>query len=218
MTDSEKAKRLEEFMPVIKRVAYRVAKDTYIVERDDLEQELVLFVLGRPTLPTPEEAKGKFSMQSFLTRVAKMYAFEQKQQHYLIDPNVSYEVADIKVILETHFNRDHWTAITEGESVEDKIAAHSDVAWSLNQLKPDDKAFVATCYTSEKRPASGTKEYRRLRDIVIKVCNMLNHYTRADEGNGVGRRKVISNSQADFIIHTHTDGDGFNFANSRILR
>lgn len=203
MTISEQ--RLAEFMPVIQRVARRVASETYIIEREDLEQELTLFVLGRSTLPTPDEAK--FSMYSFLTRVAKTYAFEQKQQHYMIDPNVSYEVADIKTILETHFDRDHWTAVTEGESVEDKVAAHSDVAWSLNQLKPDDKAFVAECYTSGKRPASGTKEYRRLRDIIIKVANMLNHYTRSDEGNGPGRRKALSNSQASAILSNHTDGD-----------
>lgn len=191
--------KLEEFLPLIKRVARRVAGEHHIVEAQDLEQELILFVLSRgESLPAPSEVA--WSMQSFLTRVARTYAFDQKQQHYLISASESYEVKDIREILMTHFDHANWDCVREDESVEESIAAHSDVAWALDRLTLVEKTFVAECYTAERLPLSGTKEYRKLRDLIIKIANMVNHYTRSDEGEGPGRRKVISNSTARATI------------------
>lgn len=201
MTNEEK---LKQFMPIIIKVAKRVAGEYHMVEELDLRQELVLFVLQRgESIPLPSEVE--WSMQSFLTRVARVYAFDQKQQHYLIDPNLSYEVKDIREILQTHFYPELWDCVTANASVEDMVAAHSDVAWALDRLSVADKQFVATCYTSDRLPISGTKEYRKLRDLIIKIANMVNHYTRTDEGEGPGRRKAISNSQARATIDTSTN-------------
>ncbi len=205
MTNEE---RLEEFLPIVKRVARRIASEYHMVEAEDLEQELMMFIIQRgESIPLPSEAS--FSMSSFLTRVARMWAFEQKRAHYIIDPTISYEVKDIREILQTHFSHDMWDYVTEGASVEDMVAAHSDVAWALDRLSPGEKEFVAGCYTAERLPLSGTKEYRKLRDLIIKIANMCNHYTRADEGEGPGRRVVVSNSQAKALL----DQDGY-LANS----
>ncbi len=195
------AERIEEYLPIIKRVARRVAGEYHMVETEDLEQELICFVLQRgDSLPLPSEVD--WSMQSFLTRVARTWCFEQKQQHYLIDPQVSYEVKDIREILTTHFSHDMWDYVADDTSVEDMVAAHSDVAWALDRLSPGEKAFVAECYMANRLPMSGTKEYRKLRDLIIKIANMCNHYTRADEGEGPGRRKAMTNSAARAAIDT----------------
>lgn len=200
-----KEEKLAEFLPLIEKVSRRVASEHHVVEKDDLYQELVVFVLQRGhSLPAPSEVD--WSMQSFLMRVARMYAFDQKQQHYMIDPQESYEVKDVRDILATHFDQTLWDTVREDESVEDAVAAHSDVAWALDRLSADDKTFVANCYQAEKLPASGTKEYRKLRDIIIKIANMLNHWTRTDEGQGPGRRKAMSNSGAQALIDSTTNG------------
>lgn len=191
--------KLAELEPIVVRVAKRIASEHHVIEADDVAQELRLFIIQRGE-SIPAQSEVSWSLQSFLTRVARMYAFRQKQQHYIIDPNVCYEVKDVRVILSTHFNRDHWTAVQDGESVEEAIASHSDVAWALHRLSKDDKDFVARCYTEGPLPASGSKDYRKLRDLIIKIANMLNHWTRADEGNGPGRRKAISNSQASAVL------------------
>ncbi len=127
--------KLEEFLPIIKRVARRVAGEYHMVEAQDLEQELICFVLQRgESLPAPSEVD--WSLQSFITRVARTWCFEQKQQHYLIDPQISYEVKDVREILLTHFDPSMWDAVLEDQSVEDSVAAHSDVAWALDRLAP----------------------------------------------------------------------------------
>lgn len=192
--------RYLEFAPIAKRVARRVSGEYHMVEAADLEQELMMFVLSRgDEFPSPSEAT--FSMQSFLTRVARQYAFGQKQQHYLVDPNLCYEVSDIREIFTTHFDKSMWDSVLEDQSVEDTIAAHSDVAWALDRLLPAEKEFIAGCYTSDNGlPKSGTPEYTKLRNLTIKVANQCNHYTRADEGNGPGRRKAISNSTARALL------------------
>ncbi len=196
--------KLEHFMPIIRRVAKRVSGEYHMVEEQDLRQELVCIILQRgESIPIPSEVE--WSMQSFLTRVARVWAFEQKQQHYLIDPQLSYEVKDIREILQTHFYPELWDCVADNGSVEDQVAAHSDVAWALDRLSPADKQFVAACYTSERLPISGSKEYRKLRDLIIKIANMVNHYTRTDEGEGPGRRKVMSNSQSRNAIAEGTD-------------
>lgn len=195
--------KLEEFLPIIDRVARRVAGEHYVVEKDDLEQELIVFVIKRlksENAPLPLPSEKKMNTQSFLTSVARMYAFEQKQQHYLIDSNISYEMKDVRELLQTHFEPDLWDAVREGESVEERVVAHSDIAWALDRLSAADRTFVAECYRSEQLPRSGTKEYRRLRDVIIKMTNMLNHWTRSDEGEGPGRRRAMSNATANATI------------------
>lgn len=202
--------RYEEFAPICKRVAKRVSGEYHMVEAADLEQELLLFVLGRgDEFPLPSEAN--FSMQSFLTRVARQYAFGQKQQHYLVDPNQCYEVSEIREILTTQFDQSMWDAVSGDESVEDTIAAHSDVAWALDRLAPAEKEFIANCYTAQDGlPKSGTPEYTKLRNLTIKIANQVNHYTRADEGNGPGKRTVVSNAQARALIDASTSSNVFN--------
>ena len=207
MTVSEE--KLAVFIPIIERVARNVSAQHHVVEFEDLQQELLLFVIQRgDSLPAPSEID--WSMKSLLTRVAKMYAFQQKNQHYLIDSRFSYEVKDVKDILLLHFDQSNWDTVRDGQNTEDALAEHSDVAWALDRLSPDDKAFVAECYAKEKLPSSRSKEYRKLRDVVIKIANILNHYTRSDEGNGPGRRKVMSNAQSRAVIdvETHFYGGG----------
>lgn len=199
MTNEEK---LKEFLPIITRVARRIARDYHMIDAEDIEQELICFVLKRMQSDTPlaQPSEVKWSMQSFLNRVGRTYAFQQKQQHYLIDSQISYEVKDIRDILETQFDPTMWDYVSDDSSVEDMVAAHSDVAWALDRLALKDKQFVADCYKAARLPMSGTKEYRKLRDLIIKIANMCNHYTRADEGEGPGRRKAMTNSSARAAI------------------
>lgn len=191
--------KLAEMLPMIKRVAKKVASEHPILEADDLEQELVLMVIQRGD-SLPAQSEVEWSVQSFLTKVARTYGFKMKQQHYMIDPNISYQVSEIKDILTTHFNPDDWDYVREGESVETRVAEHSDVAWALDRLSPEEKAFVAECYSAERLPKANTKEYRNLRAVIIKIANIVNSYTRRDEGNGPGRRKAVSNSHGQQMI------------------
>ncbi len=192
--------RLAKFEPMVRRVARKVAKDyPHLFEIEDLEQELRMFVVKRgDDLPLPGESG--WSPNTLLLQEARGWAFNQKRQVFLIDSNFSYETADVKRILETHFDAELWDAVAEGESVEDKIAAHSDIAWALNRMRQKDQDFIRECYAAKRLPKSGTAEYRQLRDCLVKLTNMCNHYTRSDEGNGPGRRVVVSNATSRAFI------------------
>lgn len=201
MTQEE---RLERFMPAIKKVARNTAYKNELVEYEDILQELTLIILGRPDIPVPGPENPGFSPDRILWGEARLYAFRLKQQHYLISGEYSYQMGEVKLILETHFDQDHWTSVASDESVEDAVAIHSDVAWALDRLSPAEKQFVAEKYTTGSLPKSGTPEYRKLREILIHMTNMLNHYTRADEHEGPGRRKTLSNSASNTLIGNGT--------------
>lgn len=197
--------KIENYTPIIKRVARRVASEHHIIEREDMEQFLYCFVIKRKDSLPDDPKEVDWSVQSRFLQVARTEAFNQKRQHYMIDAAVSYSVKDVKRILLTHFDANDWDVVsTDGESVEDSISEHSDVAWALDHLDPKERSFVAECYKSNEFPASGTKEYRKLNSLTIKIANIANHFTRTDEGEGVGRRKAMSNAQSRAMIDSGT--------------
>lgn len=190
--------RIEAFYPTIQRVARRIASEHRYVDREDIQQHLVLFVLKKPSLPTPEDAT--FSVSRLLTGEARIFCFREKQAHYMTTDEFAYETSEVKEILQGVFDRDAWSAVVDGEDMEARVSMYSDVAWAVDRLKPEDKAIIATAYRDGVRYPSGTKEYRKLRDITVKITNMLNHYARYDEWEGPGRRPVMSNNAANALI------------------
>ncbi len=195
-TPNTDAARLAKFMPTIKRVARKVSQGSHVVETEDLIQELALFVIQRSDVPEPGTAK--FNVGSFLTRVANMYSWDQRQQHYHTKDEFSYQTADVSRILETVFDHDDWGLVASAEDYDpsDWISEYSDVAWGLGRLKDVERQLLEERYKNGIVFASGTPEYRKLRKVVAKLCNILNFYTRADEHDGPGSRKAMSNSAA----------------------
>ncbi len=195
---------IEHYGPTIRQVASAVAKDYPMWPKEDIEQELYAFVLKRgKTIPRIGESK-KFSVKIFLTRVARMEAFSQKRQVYIPNQELSYSIKQVREILWSQFDHDLWDVAVTGETIEDRVAIHSDVAWALDRLKPGKKAFIYECYASGELPKSNTKEYGRLNSALAELTNILNSYTRSDEAKSIGRRTVISNAAASAIIDSDT--------------
>lgn len=201
---------LDHYGPVIKKVSAKVIRDYPMWTREDIEQELYAFVLYRNTT-IPRIGESKFSVQAFLTRVARTLAFDQKRQHYIPNSDTGYSVKNVREILWTHFDISLWESSVAGESIEDRVAAHSDIAWSLDRMKPEKKMVIRDAYLSGEMPKSTTTEYSKLREALIELTNILNTYSRSDEAKSIGRRAVISNANANAIVDHHTSGSGERF-------
>lgn len=206
-TDEE---RIAAFEKLVKQVARNVARDSRFVEIEDLEQELYLFVLQRgESLPLPQDAN--FSLKPLLTGHARMWAFRQRQAHFIISNQFSYRTSEVKKILSEVFDKSTWEGSSDSEeSMEDRVASFSDVAWAIDRLEKKERDLLISIFRDGNMPSSTSKEYNGMQSAVIKLTNILNHYTRADEWEGPGRRTAMSNSSANSVLSREREGDRSN--------
>lgn len=183
-----------------KRAAKFVAKDFPEVDAEDLEQDLLVYILGNERLTDPED--DDYSYYNLL-RVTRSLAWDYRKQHLTLT-QYAYRTTDVKRILETYFDSREWlnplSMDMQSVSLADKMVVHSDIGYAYDRLKPNAKREIFKRYALKEFPEDNATE-KRLAYAIEKLTDILNTYNpRTTAHEGLGDRKVISNRAAQAKI------------------
>jgi hypothetical protein len=184
----------------VKRTAGFVARDFPDVEREDVMQELFLFIMKHPTLESPDKPGSTM----VLMKAARFYAWNQRKQHLQLSPQYSYRTSDIKAILETVFDQRDWANVRVPEDAQSEyndvfLEINSDVKRAWESLGHAQKKVIFEKYALGIDP-QGQTEAKRLSRAIEKLTDAINWYQKPDNRDYVGTRRVITNANARYII------------------
>lgn len=180
----------------VSKVANFVAKDFPNVYKEDITQELWVFILATPSLKHPDEVGST----RVLTLVAKQAAFKMRTADLQISVQYAYRPSDVRAILRTAFRPEsiqNCYLPDDARSIDedDRIVISADVAAAIDKLPDSDRKLLLLQYKFGVEPES-EKDRRALQRAVVKVADILNSYQPKKEHDGPGSRRVISNREA----------------------
>jgi len=185
---------------IVKKTATFVSKDFPDVDSEDLFQDLMTYVLGNKTLKNPD---GEH-VPSGLYKKAVRFAWEYRKQSLYITSQYSYRTSDVKKILETVFDYREWTVShlpddARSLSDDDRLVVNSDVKRAYEALSTPYQQSIFRRYALKQIPANST-EKSRLGKAVEMLTDYINFFHSSSSHEGVGKRRVISNATANYII------------------
>lgn len=197
---------IEVWGDTIKRTANFVARDFPDVEREDLRQELYLFVLAHPTLESPEKPGSTV----VLAKAAKMYAWNQRKQHLQLTAQYSYRTSDVRAILETVFEPSAWEGVNVPEDAKSEfndvfLEINCDVKRAWESLGYAMKQTIFKKYALGWEFERGSAESKRLSRAIERLTDNLNFYRKPPDRDYVGSRKVITSANARYNVSKLTE-------------
>lgn len=197
--------RISAWKEVIAKVASFVAADFPDVEKEDLIQQLYLFILEKTTLTDPD-SRGATTI---LTKAAKDWAWNQRKQHLHLTAQYSYRKSDVRAILETAFDHDRWSGVRVPDDARSEfndvfLEINTDVKNAWVTLAKSDKKIIFEKFALGIDPdASGRVKLSR---AIQKLTDKLNFYQGLQKPEQfIGRRRVVNNATAQARIHGLTD-------------
>lgn len=192
------SEELELWRDLVVRVARFVASDFPYVEREDLEQELYLFLFSRDTMDDPETPGSSM----ILTKVAKTYAFAIRAQHLYQTSQYSYRPSDIRLILESVFDYRDWTGgyvpnDARGDDWDSYLDVYSDVHWGFQRLSETYRQVIISRYRDRVIPPPASNERRQLSRALRRLTDIINNYWTPKQGPGARRVKGNAKSTHD---------------------
>lgn len=185
----------------VERTARFVVRDFPDVEREDVIQELFLFIIqNQERLKHPDQVGA----QKTLARAAKEFAWDQRKQHLALSVQYSYRTSDVKAILETAFDHSNWENVRVPDDARSEfndvfLEVNSDVVRAFHSLGHSQKKVIFQRFALGVYPENQT-EVKRLYRAVAALTDKLNWYQKAPDSDFVGKRKVISNNNARYNI------------------
>ena len=196
-----------QWRDIVSKTAYFVAKDFPDVEVEDLFQDLMTYVLGNNHLKSPDAEH----VPSGLYKRAVKFAWEYRKQSLYITSQYSYRTSDVRKILETVFNHNQWATSflpddAKSLSDDDRLVVNSDIKRAYDALSETYQVALFTRYALKVIP-DNSKEKSRLNRAVEKLTDFINFFQFAQRHEGPGKRRVITNATANYIIQEQ-DGRG----------
>lgn len=182
----------DELQQLVKAAARRVAAQwPGTVEREDLEQDMLVHLIERPgALERLFEESEPRVRQSFLIKVGHQLASEQQTAYDRFSGNYLYDSGQVRGYLE----RQVWL-IDEIQSVE-----KMDFYEALGLLADKNSVYYAAIvnrFVHEIIPDdAGRMRVSRAVDSITGLMNKLGSERRKNRTAGPGSRRVMSNSQA----------------------
>src|SRR5688572_29963947 len=186
---------------LIGRVATFTVRDFPDVEKEEVIQELYLFVVeNSDRLKSPDQVGALKS----LSRAAKEYAWSLRKQHLQLSSQYSYRTSDVRHILETVFIHDDWANVRIPDDAASEfndvfLEINSDVKRAYDKLGHVQKKAIFSRYALGEVPTDPPDKQRLYRALTALTDN-LNWYQKPMGSQYVGGRKVITNGNARYNI------------------
>lgn len=185
----------------IEEVARFVSQRYPDVEKEDLQQDLWVYVLEQTRFNSPDDDGCRTSMYWLARKKTAGY----RAQHLSLSAQYCYTTDDLRSILE------EWPSVltsdTEDKSLAEAAVVHSDVQWAYSELTASYRNAIYGRYILGEIPGSGTKERKTLNRAIGKLADVLNTYTRTGVASGPTVRRVLSGSQSRHSINSQYDPD-----------
>lgn len=189
---------------IIRSIARGVCNDFPNVDHEDIAQDLWIWVMQGEGYIDPKTP----GMKSLLWKRARALAWEVRKEQLQATAQYSYRVSDVRLILETCFDYTDWPDsfvpkdAKEGE--DDGMAGlevRIDTVIAFRRLTPEMQGYILERYRDRKIYDSQSKERKRLDRAVKRLTDHMNDYYRSSWTSGhVGRRSVINNATATYMI------------------
>lgn len=184
---------------LIDRVAHGICRDFPDSNVEDIQQTLWVEVLKAQAAhkwlspDTQHVASG-------LWFAGKKAALLERKEHLTISPQYGYRTRDIRTLLENHFNREEWVDCWTPEDAESELGdvgleMQSDLARAWRRLSRPHKVLLFVKFALKESVDS-----RKLSKALERMADILNSYQPQRRPNGPGRRTVISNAHAAYLI------------------
>lgn len=188
--------KVDLFRDSVEKVAASVSRSFPDIEREDLTQELYLFLLGESRLKTPDQVGAT----NALFRKAKMVAWEIRKRHLHLTAQYSYRIDDIRAILETVFQYEDWqhASIPEGAYSEYGdlfLVVSADVKRAWEKLPKTHQKAIFERYATGTLVMDG-RGRQAISRATLALQEELNYRTLTRNGDFVGTRRVINNATA----------------------
>jgi len=193
----------ERWSDSVEEVARFVASAYPDVDKEDLQQDLWVWVLEQERFSNPDDDGCRTAMYWLARKKSAKY----RAEHLSLSPQYCYRSDDIREIL------DGWpnvlTSDTTDRSFSEQVAVHSDVMWAFSQLSDNYREAIIDRYGADKEiPASGTAARKTLNRAINKLTDILNTYSRTGVTAGPTVRRVLTNSQSRHRINENYTPEG----------
>lgn len=198
---------METWDDIISRAARWTAHDFPNVTSDDLYQDLWVFVLETPALDPNNPG-----VYTVLARKAKTIAWDQRRADLQFTAQYSYRTSDVREILEGIYEYESWArgycpADAIGGDRMGSVDVRADVTWAMEKLPSQYREIIESRYRNNTQFEAHSAERRRLNRAIKRLTDTLNSYYRGSALAGhPGRRKVITNAQAQYIMDGNDNG------------
>lgn len=184
---------------LITRTARFVASDFPGVDRDDLRQELWVWLLEKSNRKAPDA----YGVARLVTTIARRMAWRQRAENLQNTSQYDYRRSDLCAILETTFTYNDWEGgfvPKDAQSIDSDVAydavdVRMDITWAFEGLSAAHQQALLRRYRDHIEPPAGTRERRALNRAIRSLLDNLNSYYRLNP-----RRKAISNATARYTI------------------
>lgn len=186
---------------LVERTASFISRDFPDVEREELVQQLFLFVVENGKYLKEPTQVGSAKA---LSRAAKQYAWDQRKEHLTLSSQYSYRTSDVKYILETVFDARDWEGVRVPEDAQSEfndvfLEINSDVKRAWEKLGYAQKQVIFRKYALGWEPETQT-ETKRLYRAIVALTDNLNWYQHPKGHQHVGTRRAITNANARYNI------------------
>lgn len=192
---------------IIRKVVVFVSHDFPDIDRDDLSQDLWVWLMKQHNLIN--HGPDRSGVVTIVRRRARFQAWQIRKEHLQQTAQYSYRNSDVRKILETVFDYMTWqngfvpkdarsplrTASGMVVDPTDAIDVRADVTWAFETLSEAHRKALLFRYRDGEEPAGGSSERRQLNRAIERLTDRMNSYQFQRRP-----RKVISNATARYII------------------
>lgn len=183
-----------EWKEMVEFVARMICRQSPDSEVEDITQTLwegLIKAQRKGKLMSPEEKYARSSL-FFLGRTQ---AEIDRKNALIISPQYHYRTADVRLLLETFFDRENWYEATYPEDAESELGhpaleCSADIARGWKRLRRPDQVVIFKRFALNE-PVDSAKLTRACQ----RLADEINRYERR-RFDGPGTRRVLSNAQA----------------------
>ena len=192
---------------MIYRVARGTAKDFPDSSVEDLEQSIWVELLEK-LKDNPELTPETKYMESTLWYVATSAAWRERKEHLTLSSQYGYRTKDVRALLVTFFDREHWLDAQIPEDAESELndvglEMSSDLSRAWDILSYPHKVLIFKQFALNEKQDS-----KKLSKAISRMADIINTYHYGLRKNpGPGARRVITNSGARATIQNEYGGE-----------
>jgi hypothetical protein len=171
--------KYDEWAKEIERVATFVSYDFPDVDKDDVVQELGVFVLATPRLKNPSEE----GVTVVLQKAAKDICWKYRKEALNVTSQYTYRPSDVKRILDKQFDYEDWdnTFVPDDARSEDgaQYEVSADVSRGLDKLHayhPDHYWLVVHWFRGQDHHPKRTPERDMMHEAIDYLTSIMNGY------------------------------------------
>lgn len=191
---------------LIDKVSHLTVRDFPDSALEDVQQALWVCLLeaqSRGKMLSPEEEH----VESAFWYAAKGQAWKERKEHLTITPQYGYRTSDVRVLLENFFNREEWPQSITPDDAKSELGnvgmeMQSDLSRAWDKLTNPHKVLILQHFGLKYSVDS-----KKLSRAISRMADILNTYQSPRRHQGPGRRHVISNAQAGYVLSNLEEED-----------